>query len=144
MGRGAERTKLRIWPLVWVGKSICWVRWKQSRKSTPWFTNETRDLKQAWRKLEQAWCKSKLHVFYLDCRDSVLNYKRALNTVRTAYFSGLIKNNKHNPRSLFNTVAKLTQKPQSMSCAPFNANDFLASFCNTIYNIRITHHLWLQ
>lgn len=46
-------------------------------------------------------------------------------------------NNKHNPRFLFNTVAKLTQKPQSVSCAPFNANDFLDFFCNKIDEIRI-------
>ena len=43
---------------------------------------------------------------------------------------------KHNPRFLFNTI-KLTQKPQSVSCAPFNANDFLDFFCNKIDEIRI-------
>ena len=53
--------------------------------------------------------------------------KRALNAAKTAYFSGLISNNKHNPTFLFDIVVKLTQKPQSVSCAPFNANDF---FCN--------------
>ena len=111
------------------------------------FTDETRDLKHACRKMERAWRKSKLDIFYLAWCDSVLNYKRALNSARTAYFSGLINNNKHNPRFLFNTVAKLTQKPQSVSCAPFNANDFLDFFCNAIDEIRIkirlTQHLWL-
>lgn len=29
--------------------------------------------------------------FYLGWRDSVLNYKRTLNTANTAYFSGLIQ-----------------------------------------------------
>ncbi|WP_141663724.1 hypothetical protein, partial [Candidatus Ichthyocystis sparus] len=103
-------------------------RTRRPKKSTPWFTDETRDLKQACRKMERAWRKSKLEVFHLAWHDSVLNYKRALNTARTAYFSSLINNNKHNPRFLFNTVAKLTQKPQSVSCAPFNANDFLDFF----------------
>ena len=31
-GREAEQTMSRIRPLVWVGKSMCWVRWKQSRR----------------------------------------------------------------------------------------------------------------
>ena len=87
--------------------------------------------------MERAWRKSKLDVFYLAWCDSVLNYKCALNTARTAHFSGLINNNKHNPRFLFHTVAKLTQKPQSVSCAPFKANDFLDFFCNKIDGIRI-------
>ena len=70
---------------------------------------------------------------------------RALNTARTAYFSSLINNNKHNSRFLFNTVAKLTQKTQSVSCAPFNANYLLDFFCNKIDEIRvkINSHLWL-
>lgn len=97
-------------------------RTRRPKKSTPWFTEETRDLKQACKKMERAWRKSKLNVFYLAWHDSVLNYKRALNTARTAYFSSLINKNKHNPRFLFNTVAKLTQKPQSVSCAAFHAN----------------------
>ena len=32
MDREDEQTKSRVWPLVWVGKLICWVRWKQSRR----------------------------------------------------------------------------------------------------------------
>ena len=73
---------------------------RRPKKSTPWFTDETRDLKHACRNMERAWHKSKLVIFYLVWRDSVLNYKHALNTARTAYFSGLINNNKHNPRFL--------------------------------------------
>ena len=67
---------------------------RRPKKSTPWFTNKTRDLKQACRKMERAWRKSKLDIsFYLAWRDSVLNYKLALNTARTAHFSGQITNN---------------------------------------------------
>ena len=47
-----------------------------------------------------------------------------------------LNNNIHNPRFIFNTVAKLIQKPQSMSCPPFNVNDFLDFFCNKIDEIR--------
>ena len=32
IGRREEQTKSRVWPLVWVGKSMYWVRWKQSRR----------------------------------------------------------------------------------------------------------------
>ena len=31
-GREAEQTMSRIWPLVWMGKSMCWVRWKTVKK----------------------------------------------------------------------------------------------------------------
>ena len=50
---------------------------------------------------------------------------------------GLINNDKHNPRFLFNTVAKLTQKTQSMSGVHYHANDFLDFFCNNIDEIGI-------
>ena len=32
MGREEEQTRSRVWPFTWVGKWICWVRWKQSRR----------------------------------------------------------------------------------------------------------------
>ena len=86
--------------------------------------------------MEQAWWRSKLDIFYLAWRDSVLNNKHALNTARTAYFSSLKNNNKHNPRFLFNAVANLTQKSHSTSGAPFKANDFLDVFCNRNNEIR--------
>lgn len=35
---------------------------------------------------------------YFAWRDGLLNYKRVLNDAKTAYFSGLIHNNRHNPR----------------------------------------------
>ena len=31
-GREAEQTMSRTWPLVWMGKSMCWVRWKTVKK----------------------------------------------------------------------------------------------------------------
>ncbi len=37
-------------------------------------------------------------------------YNSALKTARSDYFSSLLEENKHNPRYLFNTVAKLTKK----------------------------------
>ena len=42
---------------------------------------------------------------------NILNYERAFNAARTAYFSSLINNNIYNPTFLFNIESKLTQKP---------------------------------
>ncbi len=40
-------------------------------------------------------------------QESTLPYKKALQTARSDYFSSLLEENKHNPRYLFNTVAKV-------------------------------------
>ena len=63
---------------------------------------------QASMRFKRKWWESKLNV-------CVSNYKRA----KAAYFSRLISNNKHNPRILFDTVAKL----KTVGCSPFMAHD---------------------
>ncbi len=42
--------------------------------------------------------------------ECVLNYKSALSAATAVYLSHLISNNKHNPRFLYDTVAKVAQK----------------------------------
>ncbi len=42
-------------------------------------------------------------------QESTLSYRKALKTARSDYFLSLLEENKHNPRYLFNTVAKLTK-----------------------------------
>ncbi len=59
--------------------------------------------------MERSWRKTKLEVFRLAWRESNLSYRKALKTARSDYFSSLLEQNKHNPRYLFNTVAKLTK-----------------------------------
>ncbi len=76
---------------------------------TPWYNEHTRTLKRAARKMERSWRKTKLEVFRLAWRESTLSYRKALKTARSDYFSSLLEQNKHNPRYLFNTVAKLTK-----------------------------------
>uniref|UniRef100_A0A4W6F8H6 Reverse transcriptase domain-containing protein n=1 Tax=Lates calcarifer TaxID=8187 RepID=A0A4W6F8H6_LATCA len=110
---------------------------KQPKRSTPWFTDDTRALKQACRKLERKWRKSKSEALYLQWHQGVLEYKRALSTARAAYFSNLINSNKHNPRFLSDTVAKLTKKQQAPSCSPFTACEFQNFFCSKIDEIRL-------
>ncbi len=51
-------------------------------------------------------------------RESTLSYRKALKTARSDYFSSLLEENKHNPRYLFNTVAKLTKKKQLVLTFP--------------------------
>ena len=54
-----------------------------------------------------------------------------------------LNNNNHNPRFIINTMAKLTQKPQSMSCAPFNVKG-ISQISFAIKLMRLSdHHLWL-
>ncbi len=60
--------------------------------------------------MERSWRKTKLEVFRIAWRESILSYRKALKTARSDYFSSLLEENKHNPRYLFNTVAKLTKK----------------------------------
>ncbi len=77
---------------------------------TPWYNEHTRALKRAARKMERSWRKKNLEVFHTAWRESTLSYRKALKTDRSDYFSSLLEENKHNPRYLFDTVAKLTKK----------------------------------
>lgn len=107
-----------------------------TRKLAHWFTNDTRALKLACRKLERRWRLTKLEVFRLAWNDSLLNYKRALSSAKTAYYSKLINANKNNPKFLFRTVAKLTSNPSPSDTSLFSANDFMTFFTQKITLIR--------
>ncbi len=68
--------------------------------------------------MERSWRKTKLDVFRMAWRESTLSYRKALKTARSDYFSSLLEENKHNPRYLFNTVAKLPKKHQLVLTFP--------------------------
>ncbi len=77
--------------------------------------------------LKVSWRKTKLEVFRLAWRESTLSYRKALKTARSDYFSSLLEQNKHNPRYLFNTVAKLTKNKASTGVdisQQHSSNDF--------------------
>ncbi len=59
--------------------------------------------------MERSWRKTKLEVFRITWRESTLSYGKVLKTAKSDYFLSLLEENKHNPRPLFNTVAKLTK-----------------------------------
>ncbi len=59
--------------------------------------------------MERSWRKTKLEVFRIAWWERTLSYRKALKTARSDYFSSLLEENKHNPRYLFYTVAKLTK-----------------------------------
>ncbi len=84
----------------------------KEKSPTPWYEH-TRTLTRAARKMERSWRKTKLEVFRIAWRESTLSYRKALKTARSDYFSSLLEENKHNPRYLFNTVAKLTKNKAS-------------------------------
>ncbi len=68
-----------------------------------------------------------------------LSYKKALKTARSDYFFSLLEENKHNPRYLFNTVAKLTKNKASTGVdisQQHSSNDFMNYFTSKIDTIR--------
>ena len=68
----------------------------------------------------------------------MIEYRKALKTARSAYFSKLLEENKHNPRYLFDTVAKLTRNKASTSDVfkEHSSNDFMNYFTSKIDTIR--------
>ncbi len=86
----------------------------KEKSPTQWYIEHTHALKRASLKMERSWRKTKREVFCIVWRKSSLSYRRALKTARSDYFSSLLEENKHNPRYLFNTVAKLTKNKASV------------------------------
>ncbi len=117
------------------------LRLRKIRKMSPtlWYNEHTRGLKRAARKMERSWRKTKLEVFRRAWWGSTLSYRKALKTARSDYFSSLLEENKHNPRYLFNTVAKLTKNKTSTGVdisQQHSSNDFMNCFTSKINTIR--------
>ncbi len=107
----------------------------KEKSPTPWYNEQTRAIKRAARKMERSWRKTKLEVFRMAWPESTLSYRKALQTARSDYFSSLLEENKHNPRYLFNTVAKLTKNKTSTGVdipQQHSSNDFMNYFTSKI------------
>ncbi len=91
--------------------------------------------------LERKWRKTNLEVFRIPCKNSMSSYKQALKAARTEHICKLIDNIQNNPRLLFSTVARLTNKQMSPDLnipSQFNSNEFMNFFTDKIDNIRNT------
>ncbi len=98
-------------------------------------------LKKETRILERKWRKTNLEVFRITWKNSMSSYRQALKTARTEYIRKLIDNHQNNPRFLFSTVARLTNKQMSPDLnipSQFNSNDFMNFFTDKIDHIRNT------
>ncbi len=72
-------------------------------------------------------------------RESTLSYRKALKTARSDYFLSLLEENKHNPRYVFNKVAKLTKNKTSTGVdisKQHSSNDFMNDCTSKINTIR--------
>ncbi len=111
----------------------------KEKSPTPWYNEHTHALKRAAWKMERSWRKTKLEVFRFAWRKNTLSYRKALKTARSAYFTSLLEENKHNPKYLFNTVAKLTKNITSAGAditQQHSSNDFMNYFTSKIETIR--------
>ncbi len=113
----------------------------REKRAAPWYNSYTHSLKKETRNLERKWRKTNLEVFRIAWKNSMFSYRQALKAARTEHIRKLIDNNQHNPRFLFNTVARLTNNQTSPDLnipSQFNSNDFMNFFTDKIDNIRNT------
>ncbi len=113
----------------------------REKHAVPWYNSYTHSLKKETRILERNWRKTNLEVFRIAWKNSMSSYRQALKAARTKYIRKLIDNHQNNPRFLFSTVARLTNKQMSPNLnipSQFNSNDFMNFFTDKIDHIRNT------
>ncbi|XP_039901842.1 uncharacterized protein LOC120742540 [Simochromis diagramma] len=77
------------------------------KKTCPWINESILNLRRICRKIERLWKKTKLDVHRLHLRDLMLSLNDTVRTVRSEYFSRLIRKNKRNPKFLFDKVSAI-------------------------------------
>ncbi len=81
--------------------------------------------------------KTNLEVFRIAWKNSIYmsSYRQALKDARTKHIHKVIDNNQNNPRFLYSTVARLTNKQMSPDLnipSQFNSNYFIKFFTEKI------------
>ncbi len=107
-------------------ETVAPIKLKKAREkhAAPCYNSYTHSLKKETRNLERKWRKTNLEGFRIAWKNS---YRQALKDARTEHIRKLI-DNQNNPRFLFSTVARLTNKQMSPDLnipSQFNSNDFM-------------------
>ncbi len=119
----------------------------REKRAAPWYNSYTHSLKKETHILERKWRKTNLEVFRIAWKNSMSCYRQALKTARTVYIRKLIDNHQNNPRFLFSTVARLTNKQMSPDLnipSQFNSNDFMNLFNKGIGCFRESLCSWVM
>ena len=111
---------------------------KPRAKTTPWLTDHTRCLKRQCRKAERKYKHDNLHISLEILKATMIQYQDAVKDARRKYFSSIISNNSHNPRTLFKVINSLTtQSPSQHShFSGEKCEEFLNFFLNKVEAIR--------
>ncbi len=111
----------------------------REKNTVPWYNNITHAIKRETRNLERKWRQTRLEVFRIAWKDSSSRYRKTRKAARAEHLRKLIENNQNNPRFLFSTVARLTNKqtsPEQNISLQFSSDDFMNFFTCKIDNIR--------
>ncbi|XP_075963092.1 uncharacterized protein LOC142966290 [Anarhichas minor] len=91
--------------------------------SAPWYTPELHQMKSRKRQLERLCKKTGLTVHLQALSDYLQQYKDALISGRSTYYSHLIHSGSSNPKALFSTINKLL-KPKDNTSTSFTMPNF--------------------
>ncbi len=93
-------------------ETVAPIKLKQVRekRAAPWYNSYTHSLKKETCNIECKWIKTNLKVLRIAWGKSMSSYRQALKAARTEHIRKRIDNKQNNPRFLFSTVARLTNK----------------------------------
>lgn len=113
------------------------LNWKKSCVH-PWFNDESRAIRQKWRRAERKWKRDKLQISYDYVKECMIHYQKTVKIVMANYFSDLIAKIAHSPKILFNTI-NIVLNPMSNvypDPSPMACENFLKFFTDKINVIR--------
>ncbi|KAJ1201335.1 hypothetical protein NDU88_005148 [Pleurodeles waltl] len=85
---------------------------KQGRLlSAPWYYEELKNLQRIYRRQERKWQLNKTNTERDKLRNTLENYKLAIRSTKTEYFSHIIREAQSEPKELFKVVRSLISPP---------------------------------